>query len=315
MLEESFEHHQYKVSDHPLHFFRSERSTVLLGAQALDGFRQLCQVTFNKKTGAIYTQFTYFKECGGLVGRVSAKVDASLVSEIAIGDQGKFATSKVKYSHPPSGHAHFSQDGHVITTYWANSVPLSSAEGHLAELHAFGLTDFDLLQPNERKPKRLYLPFWMDQTPAGAAIVLEWRSRQRLKDWATARGIEVGPVGLIPRRSDGAMIRAALIAPPASAQLNDYVLAMSVHPIETSPKPNLGSVLLLLGGWPFPEQPVHPGSALELLAFLYPADRPGDRAHDNSIDYRRDAVETKVTLIDRKLTYPRASTSAIFVNG
>src|SRR4051812_15845720 len=99
----AFQLSKYEASEGPLRFYRTDKATVLFGRQGDDAYRKLCLIAFNKKTGAIYAQFTYFRTEPGVVGLVTADVGADGNSQIGWRDGGKVATDLVKYSHPPDG--------------------------------------------------------------------------------------------------------------------------------------------------------------------------------------------------------------------
>lgn len=279
-----FNHPQFLESDGALQFFRAERATVLLGGENRGGFRQLCQITFNKNNGSIYVQFTYFPESHGLVGLLTSTISTDLKSALHFRDGGKHASSLVKYSHPKDGNAHFSQDGKALTTFRTKSVPLDK-EGHLAELHAFGLNEFSLLLPGQERRKRLYLPFWADKDHAGATVALEWRRRDSLQR-AAAPDTLLGPIGELPRRRDGKPFLGALLAAPASCDMEDFVLTVNVHPVQRSPERGDRPFLSLLGGWPYPEPAFQPDTNIQLLAFLYPIPDPDAAIEElGSVDY------------------------------
>lgn len=264
---------EFEDTDGPLRFFRADRVTVLLGADTLGGYRQLCQVTFNRRSGDIYLQFPYYKQAAGAVGLFRAPIREDMTSGIVFDEQARVVTSKVKYSHPANGRAHFSQDGQHRTTFFASSLPLTNGTGHLGELHAYGLGDFELLPASKQRKNRLYLPFRTETDPAGAAVVFEWKRRDELKTWAAEEGIIVAPIGKIPRTTDRSPYMAALVGQPLSSPLQEHLLAISVSPLE----PLAGhseSDIVFLGGWRHPPQKVAPGTAMEILAFTYPVRDP-----------------------------------------
>ena len=252
-----------------LRYFTGERATVLICAQSLRGCRQLCQITFNRKTGAIFAQFSYFSGKRGVVTKTSCVVGANGTSKIEFAERGFVSSTLVKYSHPPDGRAHFSQDGKVVTKVWANALPLDGPEGHLFEIHAYDLEAFAPLVAGAEKRRRTYLPFATTGSPGGVSLVAEWRRRSELSAYSARSGRQVGPIDEIPRRHDGQLHKAAMWAPPADCPLKDHLLCLSVSIIE--PPPGLTEPkLLLLGGWTYPPEPLEPGNSVEFLAFSYP---------------------------------------------
>lgn len=264
-----FGHARLIAEEEGLSYFRGERATVLICSQSLGGCRQLCQITFNKKTGAIYAQFTYFSGKRGVVVKAQCLVAADGTSRIEFAERGLVSSTLVKYSHPPNGRAHFSQDGKVVTKVWADSLPLDGPEGNLFEIHAYHLDAFAPLVAGEEKKGRVYLPFATVESPSGVSVVAEWRRKRELVAHARRLGRPLGPIDDIPRRRDGQLFKAALWGPPESCALKEHVLCVSVtilQPVVAIKEPTL----LLLGGWTYPAEPIVPGKTVELLAFSYP---------------------------------------------
>jgi hypothetical protein len=257
------------VTEGDAQFFRAERATILFGRTGDDKYRKLCQLTFHKKTGALYAQFTYFRSDPGVVGQVKPSIGPDGSSTISWNEGGKVSTKLVKYSHPPDGNAHFSQDGSHQTKFWNKSLDLRSDEGHLFEIHAFHLEPFEFLEKDEvPKRGRLYLPFLAGGLPRGVTVTVELRSLSSLPA-STRDPRPFGPVGHFIRRRDGKSFRAALLAPPAQSPLRNKVLLINVHPLEP-PASVTTPMLLFMGGW---ERNVSfaPGAAPSFLSFTYPA--------------------------------------------
>ena len=130
---------QHLVKEGRLSLLRAGKFTVLFGRRGDGVYRKLCLISFNRKTGTIYAQFTYFRTDPGALGLVTAEVGPDGSSHIDWLKSGKVSTNLVKYSHPPDGNAHFSQDGSHQTQFRAKSLDLRHDAGHLFEIHAFHL--------------------------------------------------------------------------------------------------------------------------------------------------------------------------------
>jgi hypothetical protein len=250
-------------------FFRAERTTILFGREGDDKYRKLCQITFNRHTGALYAQFTYFRTEPGVIGLVTTSIDLEGRAIVTWESGGKVSTNLVKYSHPPDGNAHFSQDGSHKTQFWNQSLDLRNDEGHLFEIHAFHLEPFEYLLKNDVPTKsRLFLPFQIAGLPPGVALACEWRSLNSLEEYAVRIGSTIGPVALVPRRNDMKPYKAALLAPPLASPIKDRVLLVNVHPLASLP--NVTSpVLFFMGGWR-KQDSLAPGTTASFLAFSYP---------------------------------------------
>ena len=65
---------QHLVKEGCLSLLRADPFTVLLGRRGDGVYRKRCLKSFNKKTGVIYAQFTYFRTDPGVVGLVTTEV-------------------------------------------------------------------------------------------------------------------------------------------------------------------------------------------------------------------------------------------------
>jgi hypothetical protein len=265
------------VAEANLEFFRAEKITVLFGRAGDDKYRKLCQLTFNKKSGALYAQFTYFRTDPGVVGLVTTEIGQHGESTISWTEGGKIATSLVKYSHPPDGKAHFSQDGAHRTQFWSQSLNLHRDEGNLFEIHAFYLEPFEqLLKADVTRKGRLLLPFQADGLPNGVTVVAEWRSLQSVRAYAAELGRVIGPVADLPRNRDQALFKAALVAPPAQSPLADHVLLVSVVPA-VPPASTVSPALFFMGGWQLHDT-FAAGTSASFLSFTYPIENADELA-------------------------------------
>lgn len=260
---------RHLATDGRLQFFRADKATVLFGREDDNAYLKLCLLAFNRKTGALFAQFTYFRTDPGVVGLVTASIGPNRESMIDWTEGGKVATNMVKYSHPPDGRAHFSQDGSHITQFRCDSIDLRTGRGRLFEIHAFHLEPFATLQKSEAVAKRLYLPFQAAGKPDGVSLTVEWERLDHVKDRIDPSAA-VGPVALISRERDGARFKAALLAPPASSPLADGVLLVNVHPLNP-PAGVTKPTLVFMGGWR-PTDSLTSGTTASFLSFMYPAD-------------------------------------------
>jgi len=175
----------------------------------------------------------------------------------------------VKYSHPPDGRAHFSQDGSHVTQFRSESINLVKGRGHLFEIHAFHLEPFATLQRSEANGKRLYLPFQADGKPDGVSVSVEWDQLAHVGERIEPSAATAGPVALISRPRDGAFFKVALLAPPSTSPLAGGVLLVNVHPLVPPPGIN-APTLTFMGGWR-PDDSLATGTTASFLSFMYPA--------------------------------------------
>jgi hypothetical protein len=140
--------------DMPGSVLRSERFVVSIDCGARR--HKVFQCQFAKRDGSVFINFPYFQHKEGIVSLV-AWPGGRGSTVLSLEPGGRVSSHLVKYSHHPSGRAHFSQDGRVRTIIKKNAVPLSDLEGHLFTLHVHGfdafetLTDAELNEPPSAK--------------------------------------------------------------------------------------------------------------------------------------------------------------------
>jgi hypothetical protein len=106
------------------------------------------QCQFAKRDGSIFINFPYFQHKQGVVSLVGWP-SGQASTTVSLEPGGRVSSHLVKYSHHPSGRAHFSQDGRVRTIIKKEAVPLSDLEGHLFTLHVHGFEAFETLSDAE----------------------------------------------------------------------------------------------------------------------------------------------------------------------
>ncbi len=278
-------HDRYCVSEGPLSFFRAEHVTVLLADEQLRRTTQVVQIQLRPKTGQIFAQCPYFPTQAGLVGRFDVVVGPGGESHIGLGESGMTTSHLVKYSHPISGDAHFSQDGRVYTRVRRPSLRLDTEAGHLFEFHAFGLTSFDSIEPGGERAKRLYLPFVVLEATHAVTVVGEWIPKAKLQRLAASQPGGFGPIGELPRGRGGRPYLACLVGHPNVALDSFGLLAVNLHPIDGISSSVAPSVVLL-GGWDAGPMMAQPGDTVGFLAFMYPCSELEQfRSRLGSIDY------------------------------
>ena len=260
-----FHHADFTRCDDELCWYEAERSTVVVGH--LRGLFQICQITFNRKNGGIYAQFTYFGGTDGGIAGVHT-LEGKREDTVNLGEHGLVASSPVKYSHPPDGAAHFSQDGRVITKIRRQSFPLDGPEGFLFELHMYHPQKFKALFPGEEKKKRLYLPWlFTDRLPSAVTLSAEWRRIEGVRDQIGPDNR--GPLLKLRRWRDGVEFKAMILRQPEGFPLRDHVLVLNVGPAKEISIDHHGMVFF--GGWDDHDESKNPASGTGLLTFLYPA--------------------------------------------
>lgn len=265
----SFGHPDFTLTEGRLKYFSASHTTVLVGS-AVDGIvHKLCQITFNR-VGSILAQFTYFGSSDGIVAAWDS-VPGTRNHTVRFSEVGLAASKPVKYSHPPDGMAHFSQDGSAISKVRRQSFPLEGSGGHLFELHSYLVDGFEKLVPGQEKKKRLYLPWIFTQpVPEGVIVVAEWKSKKAVLAESPEGNEPIGPLTMLQRPGDGRLFKAMLVGQPQGYPLQDHVLVINVGAI---PKPaNVDRMtMVFLGGWDDHSVSKDPMQGTGYLTFMYPA--------------------------------------------
>jgi len=121
----------------------------VVAAKTNHGRRKLFQIVCSAKDGSIFITFPYYREGGGIMGEAQVSRTLTYPASLTVGDSFSASTHYVKYSHHPSGRAHFSLDGKVTTTVKREAVPLSRASGHLFTFMVQGLDRFDPMEDKD----------------------------------------------------------------------------------------------------------------------------------------------------------------------
>lgn len=117
--------------------FRS--STVVLTIQR---GRDVLQLVFGRD-GSVFVTFPYFKHRTGILSATTTAATGRSESVVNLEQGGRVTSHLVKYSHDPSGWAHFSQTGKIRKEVRRRSVPLATHEGHLFTVLINDLQSFD----------------------------------------------------------------------------------------------------------------------------------------------------------------------------
>lgn len=100
----------------------AERYVVV--AETDCGHRKIFQILFSKKDGSLFVTFPYLKGCSARVGTLVMPKGVGYHEQFHVGKDFPVSAHLVKYSHHPSGQAHFSLTGKVRTTIKKDSMRL-----------------------------------------------------------------------------------------------------------------------------------------------------------------------------------------------
>jgi hypothetical protein len=250
---------------------RSEK--IVMTVQVGTARFKIFQIIF-RPDGSLFITVPYFRKCMGILAAAAIPANRQNTSKIDLRETGKVSSHDVKYSHHPSGRAHFSQDGLVNTEIIRQSIALNRYQGHIFSLVAQGLGAFETADsgkdaaPPSLKRSTLSFPFEQSPEPDAIKFVGRWYDVSALPLGNTVSQI-VGPV-LATHNPDGEAHSGFLIAGPG----NDvrHVLFITCHQV---PRLNAEPELLLFYGG-FDAREIMDDTAREagFLTFLYPASNP-----------------------------------------
>jgi hypothetical protein len=243
---------------------------------------QICQLGFSAD-GSFRCAWPYLAVDEGIVAEISFARSESGETTFTFGEQSRFTSQLVKFSHHTSGIAQFSLTGKVRNDVRRVSFPLTGPIGRLFELHCFYPRAFKRLK--RIKPRRLYLPIASD-VPDGMSLVIKGQWRRKNEGPIIGRG-DVGPVAGFFDRATGERGVHVYFAPPLDSPIKDHMLYLhaTVSPL---PKGVERPGLLFLGGFNMHEvQPTESTKDVVKggLAAMYPVTFPSElRARISSID-------------------------------
>jgi hypothetical protein len=214
----------------------------------------------------------YFSESHGLLA--AKRLGSSRSAEtVDLTQEGALVSHRVKYSHPPDGSAHFSQDGKIHTRIWNQSTALAHINGHMFTVMFNDVSKFKIAREKELQEsleKRAWLTLPFDSTSPGTIkVVGRWYTRPefRRRFRSLAKDKRIGPE-LRFRDSDQERQMVA-IAPPRSHPANRSILVVEVLSVGEFSGPN-DPFLLFFGGFS-PSIPGDRSAPFGFLAALYPA--------------------------------------------
>lgn len=124
---------------------------------------KLFQIGFTSD-GSLFVSFPYLK-AGGSLGEVSLSEPATYPTDLTIGDELSATSHGVKYSHHPSGVAHFSLTKKVQTEVRKRAVRLDAAGGHVFTVTASGFHRFAAPKDGDRRKKdRLVVSYRIEES-------------------------------------------------------------------------------------------------------------------------------------------------------
>lgn len=233
---------------------------------------KLFQIIFGKH-GSVFVNFPYFENSKGMVSLVKYPSNTRVPIDLSLVDGGKVTSHLVKYSHPPDGRAHFSQDGKVRTQIRKNSVPLQDINGHFFTIQLQGTDSFEKLDRKDYKSGSLKqivnLPIGPREPPAIKIVgrlysIDELKSRRFILPVSGSFGHVIEIVS-----TSGGRNRGFLLAPPLNNPSQDLILILAC---EIIPKIDAqeNAALTFMGGFDHHDTIHNTSVETSYLALSYP---------------------------------------------
>lgn len=254
---------------------RSER--YLIAVETVSHRSKVFQMMFQKKDGSLFVNFPYYKHSKGIVSLVTWAPENPPPAELSLEPGGKITSHLVKYSHHPSGQAHFSQDGKIFTAIKKQTLPIDEVRGHEFSIQLQGLGSFEKLEPELEIPppstKRTVLKFsFGNKEPEAIKFVGSWYSQEDI-----ARRLTSGGIGKIMTLNapNGRVFRAFSCSVPPGHIGGGRILILFCEGIPRLNK-NEETLLTFIGAFDPPEIVNDLSKTTSFLALSYPVANPGE---------------------------------------
>jgi len=231
---------------------------------------KIFQVIF-RPDGSLFVTVPYFRHHEGILAAATIPANGQNTSQVDLRTGGKVTSHLVKYSHPPDGRAHFSQDGKISTVIRRQSIALDAYRGHVFSLVIQGYEGFKQADdgkdraPDSAKRANVVFPFDRSPEPDAVKFVGYWYHISTLPLGGQIASV-VGP-NLSALNFEGKTQNGFLVGSPYGNA--GHVLYISCQQIpRLSPDPAL---LHFYGGFDAREIMDDTGREAGFLAFLYPA--------------------------------------------
>lgn len=240
----------------------------VIGARTNNGTYKLFQISFGSDS-SIYVTFPYFLSAAGQFGKVNLDLGSGYGESVRIGDDFLASAHQVKYSHHPTGQAHFSLSGKVKSTIQKVSVPLHKNDGHVFTVMLQGVPHFqEATSQDKGTKKRGVVTFSLEDRPTDAIKFLGRLHPQR----SLARMVQQRePTPWMKVISpDGSIRPGLLLWTPITKDGERYFLMLTAERI-----PQICAqqevFLSLIGGLDSPEIALDRKKSTSFLMFIYPS--------------------------------------------
>ena len=242
---------------------------------------KLFQIAFAKSDGSIFVTFPYGPTGLGRVGQVTLDPTLSYPSCLSVGESFPVTSHAVKYSHHPSGRAHFSLSGKVLNSVGKSAVPLFAANGHIFTVMLQGVEAFAPLEEKDHgNTNRGVVPFGLESQPVKALKFLGYLySQSELSRRFDSKSNSPWFLSITP---SGLTCLSIALATPYRHEDEAYFLLVSLQEIERICD-DQETFLTLMGGFDDPNTAFNHSVPTSFLLSIYPAESDfEDLVHPNS---------------------------------
>ena len=172
-------------------------------------------------------------QTAGILGVVTLDEHLSYPRTLRIGRGFPVTSHLVKFSHHPSGRAHFSLTGKVASTVSRQACPLSEVRGHLFTARAQGITHFQSMNDKDKgSSKRGVIPFGFEETTPHAIklVAYLWTEDDLNRNTSDTNGDKPW---LLLKLADGSSCLGILLATPIKHLGKTCYLVLSIQAIPT----------------------------------------------------------------------------------
>jgi hypothetical protein len=240
----------------------------MIGIRTPSSSRKLFQIVFSKD-GSLFVTFPYYRSGFGRLGLVTLSPNLNYPRDITIGRNFPATSHYVKYSHHPSGRAHFSLSGKISSKVGKQASPLADAHGHVFTVMLQGIGSFDAISTQDKgNEKRGVVVFPFENRPVEAVkflgmlypehIVARMTRHQDPSPWMKV---------LAP---DGSVRPGLLLNTPLVKGSQRYYLLLAAERIETICTQQ-ETFITLMGGFDAPDVAFDHTKPTSFLMFIYPS--------------------------------------------
>ncbi len=224
--------------------------------------------------GSIFVESPWFMSFDGLVSVAKYPANNQNKGTLDLGECGYVTSHLAKYSHPPDGNAHFSQDEKILTVM-RKATPFIDIRGHMFSATIQNLEHFEKLNGVPKK-KYHHISFSVDTAPKDTSLKIVGNIHN------------LNEIAGLAFRGEGKR-EPQFLSAPTGKKSDDFTLILSCKdsvPLNQDGNP----VFLLIGGFDHLDVINDLSKDTEMLVMSYPArDKEELLKRLKSIDFRKPA--------------------------